>query len=420
MDGTTPDAQMAPHVAAAGPHAGIGFREFVALTAALMALVGLSIDTMLPALPAIGSSLGEPDGDRQQLIVTVLLLGLGLGQIAYGPISDRVGRRPVLIGSAGAYVLFSIGASLAPSFDALLAFRLLQGLSIAATRVVAVSMVRDCYSGRQMARVMSLSFMVFLAVPVLAPSIGQVIMLVFPWRGLFGSIAGFGVIVLVWLVLRVPETLHPEYRRPIDARSIGAAMARALTTRQALGYMLVQMIIQGALYGFLNSVQLIFADGFHLPKWMPTVFAVIAGGMAAASLLNSRIVERLGTRRVSHSALLGFIAIELLHAVIVLAGAESVWSFVACQVLAMFCFGLSMSNFGAMAMEPLASIAGTAASVQGVVVTTGGALIGLFIGQRFDGTTMPVTLGFAGAGIIGLVIILITEGGRLFKPRMGA
>ena len=193
-----------------------------------------------------------------------------------------------------------------------------------------------------------------------------------------------------------------------------------LATRQALGYMLAQTLIQGALYGFLNSVQQIFAEGFRLPQWMPTVFAVIAGGMAAASLLNSRIVERLGTRRVSHSALLGFIAIELVHAGIALSGHETVWSFVFCQVIAMFCFGLSMSNFGAMAMEPLASIAGTAASVQGVVVTTGGALIGLYIGQRFDGTTLPVTLGFAGAGIASVVIILVTEGGRLFKPRMGS
>jgi MFS transporter, DHA1 family, multidrug resistance protein len=419
MDGPTPETQMAPHVAA-GPHAGMGFREFVGLTAALMALVGLTIDTMLPALPAIGRSLGEPDGDRQQLIVTVLLVGLGVGQIFYGPISDRVGRRPVLIGSAIAYVLVSIGAAMAPTFETLLVFRLLQGVTVAAPRVVAVSMVRDCYSGRQMARVMSLSLMVFLAVPVLAPSIGQVIMLIFPWRGLFASIAGFGMIVLLWIALRVPETLHPEFRRPIDARSIASAMARAFTTRQALGYMLAQTLIQGALYGFLNSVQQIFADGFHLPKWMPTVFAVIAGGMAAASLLNSRIVEQLGTRRVSHSALLGFIAVELVHAGIALSGYETVWTFVCCQVIAMFCFGLSMSNFGAMAMEPLASIAGTAASVQGVVVTTGGALIGLFIGQRFDGTTLPVTLGFAGAGIASVAIILITEGGRLFKPRMGS
>jgi MFS transporter, DHA1 family, multidrug resistance protein len=420
MDRPSPDAQMAPHVAQPGPHAGMGFREFVGICASMMAMVALAIDTMLPALPAIGHSLDIADENRRQLIVTVFLLGLGAGQIVYGPISDRIGRRRVLIVGTVAYVLSSAGASLAPSFPMLLVFRVLQGLSVAGTRVVTISMVRDCYSGRQMARVMSLAFMIFLAVPVLAPSIGQVVLLIVPWRGLFWALTAYGLLVLIWLAARLPETLHPEYRRPISAASIGSAIARALTTRLALGYMLAQTIISGALYGFINSVQQIFADSFHLAKWMPIVFAGIGGSMAMASLVNSRIVERLGTRRVSHSALLGFVAIELVHLAIALSGHETVWSFGICQCSAMFCFGLSMPNFGAMAMEPLASIAGTAASVQGFVTTIFGALIGYGIGQSFDGTTIPMTLGFALAGVAGLGIVLITERGKLFRPQMGA
>ncbi|NIJ33973.1 multidrug effflux MFS transporter [Sphingomonas oligoaromativorans] len=420
MDGTSHAEQMNPAVAKPGPHAGIGFREFVGIVASMMAMVALAIDTMLPALPAIGTSLGIVQENERQLIVTAFLLGLGSAQLIYGPLSDRFGRRPLLLFGTGAYVLFSIGVALAPSFGVLLAFRLLQGMSVAATRVVTISVVRDCYGGRQMARVMSLAFMVFLAIPVMAPSIGQFFLLFLPWRGLFWVLAAYGLFVLTWLTTRLPETLHPEYRRPVDVASIFSAIRRSLTARQAVGYMLAQTVISGALYGFINSVQQIFADAFHAPRLMPLVFAAIAGMMALASLINSRIVEKLGTRRVSHSALLGFVAIELGHFLIAWTGHETLLSFALFQATAMFCFGLSMANFGAMAMEPLAEVAGTAASVQGFVTTVGGALLGFGIGQSFDGTSLPMTAGFAVAGVVGLGIVFATEGGRLFHPRMGS
>ncbi|MDH7640630.1 multidrug effflux MFS transporter [Sphingomonas oryzagri] len=420
MTAATPDARMAPHIAMPGPHAGMSFREFVALIAAMMAVVGLAIDTMLPALPAIGSSLGVEDENRRQLIITTFLLGFGVAQLVYGPVSDRFGRKPMLIAGAAGYALTSFFAAVAPSFELLLVARLLQGIAVAAVRVVNVSVVRDCYGGRQMARVMSLAFMVFLAVPVLAPSIGQVLMWFLPWRGLFGALTVYAVLLLGWIAWRLPETLHPEYRRPIDPVSVSRAIARSLTARQAVGYMLAQTVLSGALYGFINSVEQIFADSFHAPKMMPAVFAGIAGMMAVASLVNSRVVERLGTRRVSHSALLCFVAAELVHLAIAATGHETIATFAVCQGIAMFGFGLSMSNFGAMAMEPLADVAGTAASVQGFVTVVAGSLIGYWIGQHFDGTTLPLTIGFALAGVSALGIILVTEGGRLFRPRMGA
>ncbi|MBA2934934.1 multidrug effflux MFS transporter [Sphingomonas sp. CGMCC 1.13654] len=420
MDGTTPDAQMAPHVAAAGPHAGVGFREFVALVAAMMAMNALAIDTMLPALPQIGGSLGITDEGQRQWIITAYLLGFGGANILYGPVSDRFGRRPILLGGMAFYALFSLGTAITPTFELLLVCRVMQGVAVAATRTVTVSVVRDCYGGRQMARVMSLAMMVFIIVPVLAPSLGQVLMLFVPWRGLFWALCLYGVVVAAWAGLRLPETLHPEYRRPIALGSIMAGIRRSLTERQALGYMLTQTVITSAMFGFINSVEPIFADVFHRPKLMPAVFAAIASMMAVSSLINSRIVERLGTRRVSHGALLGFIAIELVHLAIAMSGHETIRSFALCQALAMFCFGLSMGNFGAMAMEPLADVAGTAASLQGFVTTSGGALLGFAISQSFNGTTVPMTAGFALAGLAGLAIILVTEGGRLFRPRMGA
>jgi len=420
MNGQTPDMQMSPRVAAAGPHAGIGFREFVLLVAAMMAMMALAIDTMLPALPAIGGSLGVMDENERQWIVTAYLLGFGVAQLVYGPLSDRLGRRPLLLGGMVGYILCSLGVALSPSFAMLLAFRALQGVAIAATRVVTISVVRDCYGGRQMARVMSLALIVFLAVPVLAPSIGQIIMLVFPWRGLFGALAVYGVLVFAWTALRLPETLHPEYRRAIDPRTVLRAAAAALRSRQACGYMLAQVALQGALFGFINSVQQIFADVFHAPKLMPAVFAGIAGMMAISSLANARFVERFGTRRLSHGALIGFIAIECIHLGIALAGHETIASFAVCQGLAMLAYGLTMGNFGAMAMEPVAEIAGTAASVQGFFTMVGGALIGFWIGQSFDGSAVPMVLGFALSGVAAIGIVLVTEGGKLFVPRMGA
>ena len=419
MDGSTPIGKMAPHVAVPGKHAGMGFREFVAIVAAMMAMNALAIDTMLPALPQIGGSLGIAEENSRQWIVTAFLLGFGFAQIVYGPLSDRMGRRPLLLGGMAFYALFSTGAALSTSFPMLLVFRVLQGFAVASTRVVTVSMVRDCYGGRQMARVMSLAFMVFLAVPALAPSIGQLIMQIFPWRGLFAVLAIYGLVVLAWAVRRLPETLHPEFRRPMDVGTVFAALRTALTTRQSLGYMLTQMVITGALFGFINSVEQIFRDDFHAPRLMPIIFASIAGTMGIASLINSRIVERLGTRRVSHTALIGFIVAEVIHLGIVLSGGETMLTFAICQALTMFCFGLMMGNFGAMAMEPLAEIAGTAASVQGFVTTVGGAAIGFAIGQHFDGTTLPMVAGFALAGTLGLAIVFVTEGGKLFQPHMG-
>ncbi len=418
MDHLSTALELKPRVEP-GPHAGIGFREFVAMLAAMTAMTALGIDTMLPALPQIGHSLGVGDENERQWIITSFVLGFGAATIVYGPLSDRYGRKALMLGGMAGYALCCIGIVFAPSFAVLLTLRVLQGASIAATRVVATSMVRDCYGGRQMARVMSLAMMIFLAVPILAPSIGQVIMLVFPWRGLFLALAVFAAVVLTWIGLRLPETLHSEYRRPIELRAVLRAFTTALTTRQACGYMVVQALLQGALLGFISSIEQIFADIFHAARLMPPIFALIAGAMGLASLLNSRFVERLGTRRLGHAAIVGMTVAALLHVLVVLAGQETIWTFAIFQAIALFCFGLSAGNFSAIAMEPLAALAGTAASVQGFVMMVGGSILGTAIGQQFNGTTLPMTAGFAITGILGIVVILVTERGRMFQPQMG-
>lgn len=399
---------------AATPHPGMGFKEFVGLIAALMATNALGVDTMLPALQQIGTALGVGNANENQWIVTAYLLGFGVAQIFYGTLIDRYGRKPVLLWGMAGYVLGSLAVAGAGSFSLVLAARALQGVAAAVSRVVAVSIVRDCYAGRLMARVMSISFIVFLGVPVLAPSIGQLIMLVAPWRWVFVWLAAFGFAVLVWVALRLPETLHEEDRTPIALGNIARSFGLILTNRLWLGYSLAMTFIIGALVGFINSGQQVFLDVFRLPRLFPTIFGLIAGFIAIASIVNARLVERLGMRLLSHAALLGFIAIAFIHALVAFFGFETIWSFAILQSAMMFCFGLLAGNFGAIAMEPVGHVAGTAASAQGFLTTVGGAVIGFLIGQSFNGSDVPLTLGFAASGLLTLAAVLVTERGRLF------
>ncbi|MFT8244279.1 multidrug effflux MFS transporter [Roseomonas sp. BN140053] len=413
----TPDAAPAlPPGATGTDRHGMGFATFVALIAAMMAVNALAIDSMLPALPAIGASLGIATDNGRQWVITAYLLGFGAAQLFYGLLADRYGRRPVLLAGLLIYVLASAGAAFSASFEVMMVARLLQGVGAAGTRVLSVAIVRDCYAGRQMARVMSLSFIVFLAVPVLAPSIGQLILLVAPWRWIFGVLMLFGAAVMLWAALRLPETLHPQDRRPIALRPVWNAVARTLSQRISLGYTAALTLIMGGLFGFINSAQQIFADVFHAPALFPAVFAGIAVFMAIASLLNSRIVGRLGMRRVSHGAMLGYVIFGMLHTAVALAGFENIWTFAALQAATMFFFGLMGPNFGTMAMEPLGDIAGTASAVQGSVNMVIGAVLGFAIGHQFAGTTLPMTLGFSGYGLLTLLVVLWTERGRLMHP----
>jgi DHA1 family bicyclomycin/chloramphenicol resistance-like MFS transporter len=400
---------------AAPEPSGMGFKQFVIFIAAVMATNALAIDTMLPALPVIGDALGIAAENDRQWIVTAYLLGFGGAQIFYGTLADRFGRRPVLLVALILYAGFSAVAGFAGSFGVMLTARVLQGVGAAGTRVLAVSIIRDRYSGRQMARVMSLAFIVFLAAPIAAPSLGQLIMLFAPWHAIFFALALFGAVMACWGALRLGETLHEEDRLPVSAARIFGAFGIALSQRMAVGYMLAMTVMLGGLFGYINSVQQVFTDIFHAPAVFPLVFGLTALFMAAASLLNARIVGRMGMHRVSHTALAGYVSVAGAHALLAWTGHESLVGFAICQSLMMFCFGLVASNFGALAMEPLGHIAGTASSVQGFVTTVGGATLGFLIGQQFDGTAVPMTLGFFFLGAGAFAIVAVTERGRMFS-----
>jgi DHA1 family bicyclomycin/chloramphenicol resistance-like MFS transporter len=381
-----------------------GFREFIALMAALMASNALAIDAMLPALPAIGEALGVAEENRRQLVITAYLIGFGVAQLAWGPLSDRFGRKGLLVGALLLYGLFATAAGLAGSFALLLAARALQGVAAAATRVLVVSIVRDRYHGPAMARVMSLTMIVFMIVPILAPFFGQAVLAVSTWRHIFIGLGVYGAVLALWTLLRLPETLAPANRRPLSFAKIGEAVWTTLRIRQSIGNTMAQTLLMGALFAFIGSIQQIVFDVFERPELLPWVFACIAGPMALSSYANSKLVMRHGSRRLLLMALGAFTAAAAIHLAVSEVAGETIWTFVILQALTMACFGLIGANAGALAMEPLGHIAGTASSLQGVITTVGGALIGFGIGQQFDGTTIPFLIGFMLCGGAALAV----------------
>jgi MFS transporter, DHA1 family, multidrug resistance protein len=381
-----------------------------------MALNPLAMDMMLPALPNIASAFHIAVANRPQMVLSIFLLGFGIGQFVIGPLSDRFGRRPVLLGGMIVYFIASALAIAAPSFETLLLARALQGLGTSATRVIATSIVRDCYAGRRMASVMSLAMMVFIAVPVVAPSFGQAVLLVTQWRGIFIVLMLYGAITLVWSALRMPETLPLSERRSLEIGEVLSAFRQTVTNRQTLGYALAAGGVLGSLFAYVFISQQVFTEIYRLGHYFPLAFAGIAIGTAVAGFLNSRFVGRLGMRVISHGALVGYVAVAATSLIAVKLQMLPLPLFMALSALMMFSFGLMVANFTALAMEPQGHIAGTASSMYGSITTLLGIGIGMWIGQHFDGTLLPFATGFFLCTLAALAVVLVTEKGRLFRP----
>ena len=381
----------------------------------MMSTQALAVDAMLPALPTIVRELHVANANRGQWIVTAYIIGVGLGQLFWGLMSDRYGRRPVLLIGLSMYVGAAVLCGLTKSFAALLGWRLLHGLA-AASVVVTRSVIRDLYSGRRLARVMSLTFVVFLMVPVIAPSFGQLVLLAGPWRSIFIVFGLFAAAVWLWATLRLRETLHAEYRMTLTRRHIAAAAHLVLTDRTSIFYSLAVTVMFGSLLAYVGMVQQIFADVFHRARLMPTMFALCAISMGAAAFFNSKVVEHLGMRRISHTAILVFIGVTAVHVAVAALRLERLWTFVLLQGATMAAFSLAVSNFGAMALEPVGAIAGIGASLQGFITTSGGALVAAAIGGQFSGSTLPLAGGALICGLASLVFVLVAERWRLFRP----
>ena len=393
----------------------IGEREFIALMAMMMALQALGIDAMLPALGEIARDLAVADPNQRQLVVAVFLFAAGFGSLLPGVMADRFGRRPVLLVCFAGYALLSIACALVTSFTMLLVFRAFMALASAGLAVLPGAIIRDRMSGDRMARMMSTIIVVFMFVPMIAPSFGQAVLLLGGWRWIFGGMAAMAVMVGVWMFLRLPETLNPEFRQPVNVGTIAGNMWQSAKDRTAIGYAMGSAMLSAAMFGYINSSQQLIGEHFGAGDKFPLIFALIAGGMAIANFSNARIVERFGARRVSHTALLAFIAVSTVQVWRAYSGGETLWQFVPLMMANICLMGFIGANFGSIALQPFARIAGAASSFQSFLRMVVGALLGGLIGQAFDGSARPLVTALLATGLIALILVLYSEHGRLFR-----
>ena len=391
--------------------------ELVILVAALMSLNALAIDIMLPALSNISEFYDLQRDNDQQLVIFAYIAGFGAPQLIFGPISDRYGRKGLLSICLVGYAIAGLACIMTNSFMTLLLARFIQGIFASGVRVIAVSIVRDLLAGRAMARIMSLVMTVFMVVPILAPTIGAGVMLFAPWQWTFGLLSVAAILNLIWIQLRLPETLPEKDRQPLNPQQTGRAYWQVLRTRITFGYMCASGVIFGALIAFVAASEQIFTDVFEQHDTFALWFAGVAAALAAANFLNSRIVEKFGMRRISHTVLVLFIALALTNVITLYTVGEKLWLFYPLFCLTFGCFGMLGANFTALAMEPQGKIAGTASAAYGFASTTVSSFIGYLVAGQFNGTIAPFMWGFVALGVSSLTIIFITERFKLFQTR---
>ena len=392
--------------------------EFVPLAALLMSLVALAIDTMLPALPAIGEDLGVARRNDVQFVITALFVGLGLGQLVFGPLSDRIGRRPAI--HAG-LVLFMAGCLLsifASTFEVMIAGRVLQGVGAAGPRVVTLALVRDQYQGRRMARLMSFVLAVFIFIPTVAPALGQAILWVASWRAIFSMFLAIAAIAFAWFALRQPETLPAARRRSFAPRAIGRGVLEVLRFRSALGFTLASGSVFAPFIAYLSSAQQIFQEAYTTGVLFPVYFGGLALAVGAASLANGRLVMKHGMRRLSMGAAAStvLVSIPMWMLTFVFGGLPPLWLFTVYLLAIFFAFGLLFANLNALAMEPLGHLAGVGSSVVSSLSVFVAVPLGTLVGVSFDGTMYTQIAAFAVFGGGGLAAMRWAAGGRAAEP----
>jgi DHA1 family bicyclomycin/chloramphenicol resistance-like MFS transporter len=398
---------MTPHTGAQPPLAAprLSQTEFIALIAMLFATIAFSIDSMLPALPQIAGELTPDNVNAAQLIITSFVLGMGVGTLFAGPLSDAFGRKPVIICGAILYAAGAAAAWAAPTLETLLIARVVQGLGAAAPRIVSIAMVRDMFAGREMARVVSFAMMVFMLVPAVAPAAGALIIDAFGWRSLFMAFVVFSIISCLWLGLRQPETLMPDLRRPLSLSGLFAAARETLSHRVIVVSILVQSVILGGLFATLSSTQQIFDVTFGRADSFPAWFAVIALLAGSANIVNARLVVRLGMRWLITRALAAQVILSVASAAMMAFGwwpdALAFPAYLFWTISVFFMTGLTMGNLNALALEPVGHIAGMAASLVGSFSTVAAVVLAVPIGLAFDGTPVPLMVAVSGLAAVG-------------------
>ena len=390
-----------------------GFVEFVFLVALIISLVALSIDAMLPALPQIAADLGVTRVNDSQYVISVFFAGMGLGQLFFGPLSDSVGRRPAIISGLLLFTVGCVVSIVAGDFEQMLLGRFLQGLGASGPRIVSVALVRDQYKGREMARVMSFVMTVFILVPVFAPAVGQLVLLVADWRYIYLMVLCLALLAGLWFWRRQPETLSRDNRISFSVAQLLLDIRAILRIRAALGYTVTMGFLFGAFIGYLGSSQQIFQQQYALHEWFPFFFGILASAVGCASLLNARLVLRFGMRRLSRLALQSICLLSFPFCLLCLMmdGHPQLILLMFYLLPLFFCFGILFGNLNAMAMEPLGHIAGLGSAVVGSISTLLSVFFGAIIADLYDGTVLPLVLGFAVLGLAALLVMRWTEAG---------
>lgn len=384
--------------------------EFIALMATLFATIAFSIDAMLPAMAEIADELSPQDPNRVQLIITVFVLGTGIGTLFSGPLSDAFGRKPVVLAGIA---LFTAGAALAwaaPTLELVLAARLIQGFGAAGPRVVCVAIVRDQFAGRQMAQIMSFIFLIFSLIPAFAPSLGAIIIYFAGWRSIFLAFIGFALLSAFWFASRQPETLPKDRRRSLRSGELLSAIREVLSHRTVRLTVLVQSLSFACLFSLLSSIQQVFDQTYGKSATFPLWFMAIACIASTSSLINARLVIRLGMRRIVRSALLAQAGTVLCFLLFIQMETPQNTLFLLFFLWAssvFFMIGLTIGNLNAIAMEPLGHIAGTAASVVGSVSTVLSVGLAVPLALQFNGTPVPLALGILGFVTVGYALMRV-------------
>ena len=389
----------------------LGFGEFVALMAMMMSIVALSTDVMLPALSDIGESLAVQRENSNQLIVSFLFLGLGVGQVVYGPLSDSIGRKPTIYAGYALFICGCLLSMFASNFSIMLLGRVLQGVGVAGPRSVTLALIRDQYEGRAMARVMSFVMAVFILVPVIAPAFGQAILIFANWRAIFGALLTLAFLTAVWFAIRQPETLPPNRRIPFSLKRILSVIQEIFSHPIALGYTVGAGLISGAFLGYLNSAQQIFQEQYELGTQFPLYFAIIAISIGGASFLNGRLVMRYGMRSLSSWSVLTLVLLSISFSLFasMLDDNPPLLALMVYLMTSFFCIGILFGNLNSLAIEPLGHIAGVGAAVVGSLSTFISVPLGILIGQSYNNTILPLVGGFAFLSTLSMVIMRWAE-----------
>jgi len=408
------DVTPADNAATLKRKANLGMTEFVAMCASLAAVAAMSIDIVLPALPAIGRAFGVADENSRQLVILIFVVTFAVSQAFYGPLSDRFGRKPLIALGLSLYLAGSISAIFVADFSWLLGMRMVQGVGAAALQVVTLAIIRDCFAGPAMGRVLTFVFTTFMIIPIVAPTIGQQIEFIATWKGIFAFNAIAGVMIFVWMATRLRETLDAEDRRSLAFGSLLDALVEICSNRVTAGYAVASTLTLVGLFSYIVSVQQVYGELYGLGTLFPYAFGGSSIGVAIAALFSARMVRLTGMRPVAHGALAIFTVSGLVLFLLALAGNPPFWVTFGMLTVCMMAFGVLQGNISAIALEPLGHIAGTASSLFGVVTTTVATVLAGFVGQAYNGTVVPLAFAFGFGGLFATLAVLWTERGRMF------